>query len=133
MHQVITSPVRLPYANLQIADIEIHRVWKGLHHDQQQTRHLLTKLFSAAEPATADAGTGAGSRQPDQCGRFRSLPDLQLGQPYVHFGRFHEGRLFLTGCDYAQRLVQLRRVDRQWLDEPDKCAPIAPAHGSTLR
>lgn len=92
-----------------MADIELSRVFKGLHRQTDLKHNPLTKLFSLSR------GRAKG------CGRQRTLEDLQVGHSYLFFGQFNQQRLFLTGCDFLLLLTHLRRADRQFLDEGINC------------
>lgn len=106
---MITPPINISYANLSMADIELIRVFKGLHQQADLKHNPLTKLFSLSSGHTVG------------CDRQRTLETLQVGHSYVHFGNFNEGRLFLTGCDFLLLVTHLRRTDRQLLNEGIIC------------
>jgi hypothetical protein len=116
--QIISSPIDLSYGGLAMADIEVQKVFKGVHRQKQLLlkHNSITKLISGS-----DRSERVTSPDRDCDGERRTLHHLQIGHPYVFIGNFSEGRLFVNGCEYLRLTVHLPNKDRQLLQSEITC------------
>lgn len=109
----------LGYTSLTVADIEVQKVFKGMHSSKRQLKHnTITKLISGNGKRLTSIDSTHSERG---CDGDRSLHSLQIGHPYVLIGNFNEGRLFVNGCEYLQMVMHMRIKEHQSLQHGITC------------